>query len=109
MSPLKKRTNRKPIRSVATEWLNSNLQSVAGAITAKAFARDRELQKEYGELGRRKYEEDTAYHLHYLSEALANNSPKMFVEYVGWAKIMLCSRGIALKNLAQNLDAMAQV
>lgn len=109
MSRLKKRANKKPIRSIASEWLNNNLQPVAVAITARTFARDRELQKKYGDLGRKKCEEDTVYHLHYLAEAAANNSPKMFVDYVGWAKIMLCSRGMDAAKLAQNLDAMVHV
>lgn len=82
---------------------------MAQGITTRVFALHPELRKKYGERGRKKCEEDTVYHLHYLSEALANNSKKMFVNYIGWAKIMLWSRGIDAEGLADNLEAMAQV
>lgn len=109
MSPRKKKTSEQSIHRMAAEWLNSNTQSIAEAVTARTFARHPELNKKYGARGRAKCLEDAAYHLHYLSEALANNSSKMFVNYVGWAKIMLRSRGIDPQDLRDNLDAMSQV
>lgn len=109
MSPPKRSKRGKPVRAVVYEWLNTNMQPIAGEITDHIFTLNPELQKKYGERGRKKCEDDTVYHLHYLAEAIANDSPKMFVHYVGWAKIMLCSRGIDPADLGQNLVAMVHV
>jgi hypothetical protein len=62
-----------------------------------------------GSVAAKKCEEDTVYHLHYLSEAIASNRKKMFVDYVGWAKIMLYSRGVNPASLGDNLESMAHV
>lgn len=94
---------------MASAWLDENLDSLASAITAETFSRNSELQEKYGQIGRRKCEEDAHYHLHYLGEAIVNHSEKMFLDYVAWAKIMLCSRGIRAEDLANNLEVMAQV
>lgn len=109
MSPLRKRAGAKPILTTAYEWLNANIQPISWAITATTFAQNPALQKKHGERGRLKCGEDNLYHLHYLAEALINDSPKMFVDYIGWAKIMLGSRGIDPAGLGENLKAMAHV
>lgn len=109
MSLPKKSASEKLKRSTACEWLNTNVESIAQAITARTFAEHPDLQQKYGERGRRKCQEDTIYHLHYLSEAIATNGKQMFVDYVGWAKIMLYSRGIDPASLGDNLQSMAHV
>jgi methanogenic corrinoid protein MtbC1 len=109
MSPLKKNAEKKPVHLIAYEWLSANTQSIAEAITARTFALHPELEKRYGERGRAKCEQDAIYHLHYLAEAIANNSEKMFVDYIGWAKIMLRSRGIDPADLGDNLKVMVHV
>jgi len=105
------RPNKSPkeIRSTAYEWLNNNVESIAEAVVARTFAQHPSLQQKYGDHGRKKCEEDTVYHLHHLSESIASNQKQMFVDYVGWAKIMLHSRGIDPKMLGDNLEAMAHV
>jgi len=97
------------MRATACEWLNTNVEPIAQAITARTFGEHPDLQQKYGERGRRKCKEDTVYHLHYLSEAIATNRKQMFVDYVGWAKTMLYSRGIDPASLGDNLDSMAHV
>jgi methanogenic corrinoid protein MtbC1 len=109
MSPPKKTSREKLIRLRACEWLNNDVESIAEAIIARTFAQHPSIPQKYGERGRKKCEEDTVYHLHYLSEAIANNQKQMFVDYVGWAKIMLHSRGIDAKSLGNNLEAMSHV
>jgi MerR family transcriptional regulator, light-induced transcriptional regulator len=109
MSPLEKSASHKTMRSKACEWLNTNVEPIAQAITARTFAENPDLHQKYGERGRKKCEEDTVYHLHYLSQAIAANRKKMFVDYVGWAKIMLYSRGIDPASLGDNLESMAHV
>jgi MerR family transcriptional regulator, light-induced transcriptional regulator len=108
MSPPRKGPDRSSF-TIADEWLNSNIQAIAKAITAKTFSRRPELRKRFGKRGMLKCEQDALYHLHYLSEAIANNSPQMFVDYVGWAKIMLISRGIDPADLREHLEEMSHV
>lgn len=109
MSPRKKNAEKKPVHSIAYEWLSANIEPVAEAITTRIFALHPELEEKYGERGRAKCGQDSVYHLHYLAEAIASNSEKMFVDYVGWAKIMLLSRAVDSADLGDNLKVMANV
>ena len=97
---------RKPALTLACEWLDANIPQLAEAITTRTFAANPELQTKYGNRGRLKCEQDAIYHLHYLYEAMASDSVTMFVDYIGWAKIMLCSRSIEWADLKENLEAM---
>ena len=84
-------------------WLNANVSLLASQITESQFVDRPELDQIYGSKGRAKCQEDTAYHLHYLASAIGAASPQLFAHYIGWAKIMLKSRGIEAEDLAQNL------
>jgi MerR family transcriptional regulator, light-induced transcriptional regulator len=95
--------------TLASQWLLENLPALSAAVVERTFASDPKLEKKYGNSGRSKCEEDAMYHLHFLSSALAVDSEKVFVDYVGWAKIVLHSRGIPVADLANTLDAMRYV
>lgn len=109
MSPPSKTPKGVSIRSTAYEWLSNHVESIAQAAIARTFAKHPSLAQRYGERGQKKCEEDTVYHLHYLAEAIASNQKQMFLDYVGWAKIMLHSRGIDPKSFGDNLEGMAHV
>ena len=68
-----------------------------------------ELARRFGTRGKQKCIDDNTFHLHYLAEAIASGSPRMFIDYVGWAKIMLASRGIDQEDLQENLATMERV
>jgi methanogenic corrinoid protein MtbC1 len=108
MSPLESNTNAS-ISALSSQWLLENISELSAAIVARTFASDPGLKKKYGNGGRRKCEEDAMYHLHFLSGAIAVNSEIVFVDHVGWAKIVLCSRGIPVADLARTLEAMRHV
>ena len=93
----------------AAQWLSQNIVRFATEITNTHFLAHPELDKRYGQSGRQKCTEDTAYHLHYLAEAIAANSTTLFINHTGWAKIMLCSRGIDSQELEHSLDVMRRV
>ena len=95
--------------TLASHWLFEHLQELSAAIVERTFASHPKLRKKYGKRGRSKCEEDAMYHLHFLSSALAVDSEKMFVDYIGWAKIVLCSRAIPVADLAGTLDAVRYV
>jgi MerR family transcriptional regulator, light-induced transcriptional regulator len=104
MCPRKKSTNAAGKNSTAAAWLTDNIAAITAEATDLIFASRPDLQARYCERGRKKCEEDTTFHLHYLAEAIANDSESMFSDYIGWAKTMLSSRGIPSTDLAQNLQ-----
>src|SRR6185312_7529457 len=106
MSRLNESERQKPVLTLACEWLDANIPQLAEAITTRTFAAKPELQAKYGNRGRLKCEQDANYHLHYLYEAMAGDSVAIFVDYIGWAKIMLRSRGIEWTDLKENLEGM---
>jgi methanogenic corrinoid protein MtbC1 len=105
MSPRSKSAN---LNASASSWLLQHLAVIASGVTAKLFASDSELNRKYGQRGRIKCLEDTKYHLLHLSEAVAGESGLLFETYVGWAKVMLQSRGVGLADLSKNLDVIAE-
>src|SRR5579864_8401082 len=108
-SPPRVKASFRSVQATPSEWLNQKTARLASEITDNHFSRHPGLQERYGPSAKQKCIEDAAYHLHYLAEAIAANSPKIFIDYVGWAKIMLCSRGIEARDLEDNLDAMGRV
>lgn len=108
MSPHKTNSARTTSQT-AVEWLSENIPAIATEITEQHFHLHPELSEKYGSQGRKKCTEDSVFHLHYLAEAVAANSPKIFCDYVAWAKVMLVSRGIDWRELAANLEQMARV
>ncbi len=88
----------------ASEWVNENVTSLAAEIAERHFAAQPALLEKYGAKGKQKCRDDAAFHLHYLSEAISANSTRIFVDYIGWAKIMLVSRGIESYDLEQTLE-----
>jgi len=93
----------------ASEWLRQGIVGLANDIAEAQFVLHPELTRRFGERGKQKCISDNTFHLHYLAEAMACESIKIFVDYVGWAKIMLASRGIDYHDLQDNLAAMERV
>lgn len=85
------------------------MESVAKEVVATLLRNRSSLYRKYGERGRKKCREDAVYHLHYLTEAIAAGSERLFVDYVGWAKIMLASRQIHPKDLLLNLNGIVTI
>jgi MerR family transcriptional regulator, light-induced transcriptional regulator len=90
-----------------TRDLSRQLDEKARAITddviATDYARRPELLARYGERGRSFYRRDNEYHLSFLAEAVASDEPRLFIDYVGWAKSMLSAHGVVAADLAENL------
>lgn len=86
--------------------LNERRAELAEAITDRHYQLHPELEARYGRRGREKCREDAVYHLRYLSEAVAAARPALFVDYIGWAKVMLAGRGIPASDLADNLHVL---
>jgi MerR family transcriptional regulator, light-induced transcriptional regulator len=91
------------------EWLSEHSETLVLEITGEHFRCHPELETRYGRKGRERCMEDTAYHLHYLAEAVAADSATLFTSYLGWAKIMLSARGIPVTDLISHLRTTLSV
>jgi len=93
----------------AAEMLNSMEGEIADAIVQRLYEIHPELEARYGAEGRKKYRDDSAYQLKFLSQSLAASSPTLFRDYVAWAKAMLAGRGISAQDLEDHLRIMSEV
>ena len=80
--------------------------AIARHLVEEEFLAHPELVHRYGAQGRAKSIEDAGYHLRYLAEALASENAQFFVDYVGWAKIMLAKRGVWAEDFLFHLQCM---
>ena len=89
--------------------IDANRGSLAEAITSRQYQLQPGLAARYGEAGRAKCLQDAHFHLAYLAEAIAAESPVLFTDYVAWAKVMLDSRGVPASDFAVNLGVLRDV
>ncbi len=82
---------------------------LAAKITDLHFKRHPELDKKYGDLGRKRCREDAVYHLEYLIEAILIDSQELFNHYLEWAFNMLSTRNIPIDDLVQNIQCIREV
>ena len=85
------------------QQLEAHKEELAELVTAMHFERHPELDKDYGEEGRKKCYEDTIYHLDYLEQAVRVDSKELFNNYLGWARRMLQERDIPKNDLVDNI------
>jgi methanogenic corrinoid protein MtbC1 len=86
------------------EQLRDRQVALAEDLVSRQFAARPELAQRYGPAGREKCLQDANYHLAYLAGAMNAGEPSLFVNYVGWAKVMLGKRGIPVEDLARHLE-----
>ena len=91
-----------------TEALDTRRSELAAQMVAREFGRHPELERRYGKAGREKCLQDAGYHLAYLAQAIACDSQTLFVDYIGWAKVMLAKRGIPASDLAGLIENMKE-
>lgn len=89
--------------------MSARRDDLAAAIVDEHFRRVPALLARSGEAGRDKCVADTRYTLSYLAEAMANDSPILFIEYVGWIKILLGTRNIPAEDLISSLRVTAEI
>lgn len=86
----------------AADAIAEQIDALAEAVVAREYRQRPELRR-FGTRGRARCLEDTQYHLEFLIEALHADSVAQFVDYCGWAKILLHSRSIDMAHLIDNL------
>lgn len=95
-----------PENAAAARQLDTNRETLARQLAERHFAKYPELRERYGEIGFTKCLEDAHYHLRYLSEAVRAEEPRLFAEYVNWAKVMLTARNVPESDLLRNLELL---
>ncbi len=89
--------------------IDSQRTALAEAIVARQYELEPDLQVRYGESGRAKCIQDTAYHLACFSASLGAACPGLFADYVAWAKTMMAARGVRVEDVARTFDCMREV
>lgn len=82
---------------------------LARAAVAIQFERWPQLYARYGEAGLEKCVEDLRYHVLYLAEAVAADSPALFREYVAWVKVLFTGLNIPASEIGQSLEILRDV
>lgn len=93
----------------AAAAIRATRDDLARAITALEFREHPELEKRYGPEGRDKSTQDAAYHLAYLAEAVAAAEPRLYVDYLGWAKVVLARRNVLPEDLHSHIECLTRV
>lgn len=81
--------------------VDQTLESVYGA--------DPEMEARYGKIGRQRCKEDIIFHYCTLTEAIAADDPKIFLQYIAWGKVVLASRNIPSDDMKVTLAQMGTV
>lgn len=89
--------------------IESRRDVLAKAIVEQHWKSRPDLERRYGATGYSKCLEDANFHLRYLSEAIEASEPKLFVDYIAWAKVMLASRNVPSEDLANHLQVVRDV
>ena len=95
-----------PLHQQVSDALNHQRTELAAQMVAREFVRHPELEKRFGQAGRKKCLQDAGYHLAYLAQAIAADQPALFRNYIAWAKVMLAKRGVPATDLGGLLETM---
>ncbi|PRP93498.1 cobalamin B12-binding domain-containing protein [Enhygromyxa salina] len=102
-------TTERQQRTRVSRELHARAAELASATVALHYERVPQLVARYGAPGRVRCLEDAHYHLSYLEQALAADSPVLFTSYVQWARSMLESRGVPVADLDMNLRCLLEI
>src|SRR5450631_4158696 len=93
---------------IACQSIVGQRDLLADRIVARHYSLRPDLDFRYGGAARTKCVKDARYHLDGLAEAIGAGRPQLFVDYVAWAKVVLCARGIPVQDLAESLELCRQ-
>lgn len=93
----------------AGHQLRDQAHALADAAVAREFGRNSKLRARYGPAGRIKSRQNAVYHFLCLADAIDANSPALFKDYIGWAKVLLAQRGVHSEDFGHHLVCMVDV
>jgi methanogenic corrinoid protein MtbC1 len=76
---------------------------------ALGITNQHDLAGRFGPLGRQRCLEDARFHLQYLAAALDAGSTELFLDYIGWTKVVLAKRNVTERDLVRNLEVTGSV
>lgn len=91
------------------EEVRARLDLLGNRIAERQFAAHPERLARYGAAGQQRCREDARFHLQFLAAALEAKSDAMFLDYIGWAKVVLAARNVDPQDLHDNLSIVIEV
>ena len=91
-----------------SDALHNRRSELAAEMAAREIVRHPELERRPGKVGRDKCLEDAGYHFAHLAQAIRAENHALFLDYIGWAKVMLGKRGIPSADLESLLVSMKE-
>lgn len=98
-----------PVSARASKALLDDLDHLAALVTEREYRGRPELEGRYGPIGPEKSRQDARYHLSYLAQAVAAESPELYVDYLGWAKVVLARRNVRPDDLLHHMECLGHV
>lgn len=101
-----------PAKGSSSE-LHSELSQKTGdlinEVMAELYRRHPEYELRYGAAGKQRCREDIDFHFCTLIQAIASGERGLFLNYVGWGKIVLVSRRVRTDDLIDTLLIMQEI
>ena len=94
--------------SVAAGWIVSRIDHLAAEAFAGMYANPF-WDARFGDRGRRHALEDQRHHLEHLVLALNVDHPELLTEYATWLQVVLTSRGMCTRHLADNFIVLGEL
>ncbi len=92
----------------SADTIRASIDDLALAITNEQAAAHPEVFARWGPDGRTRCLEDARFHLQFLATALEAESVPMFLDYIGWTKVVLAKRSVGERDLIANLQILAR-
>ena len=108
----KPRPPQKTSKNKATEphvEISQNISNLINKVIYELYRRHPEYETRYGAAGEQRCREDIDFHFCTLIEAMASREPDLFLNYVGWGKIVLINRRVRTDDLIDALLIMQEV
>lgn len=89
--------------------IDAEKDGLAKCIVDQQWINNPSFETRYGAVGHGKCVQDVKYNLSYLSQAIAANSPALFVSYVDWIKVLFEGLKIPTSELIDSLEITRQL
>jgi methylmalonyl-CoA mutase cobalamin-binding domain/chain len=89
--------------------LDTQRRALSERLVARQYESQAEIWKPYGSIGWEKSVRDAGYHLSYLAEAILAGDPALFVDYVGWVKVLFAGLNFPDDVLLTTLECTRDV
>ncbi len=93
----------------AGRYILDHTEAIAEAVVRRHYDDHLDRWEPYGPPGYEKSIRDVGYHLSYLAEALDAGDPSLFIDYLGWAKVLFAQLGFEDQMLVRSLTYMDEV